>query len=42
MLLVFHGFTKRRTLKRKDHAQDGQILIAKASRLQRPAILPWS
>jgi hypothetical protein len=42
ILLVFHGFTKARTPKRKDHAQDCGTLIAKVSRSQRPAILPWS
>src|SRR5665213_1600987 len=42
MLLVFHGFTKARRLKRKNHAQDCETLSAKASRSQRPAILPWS
>jgi hypothetical protein len=42
ILLVFHGFTKARTPKRKDHAQDCETLIAEASRFQRPAILPWS
>src|ERR1700688_4966335 len=41
-LCVFHGFTKARTLKRKDHAQDCEILIARDSRSQYPAILPWS
>jgi hypothetical protein len=40
--MVFHGFAKARTPKRKDHAQDGWTLIAKFSRSQRPAILPWS
>src|SRR5208337_3224194 len=42
LLFVFHGFTKARTPKRKDHAQDGETLSAKISRSQRPAILPWS
>jgi hypothetical protein len=41
-LCVFHGFTKARTPKRKDHAQDCETLIAKLSRSQHPAILPWS
>src|ERR1700692_2230282 len=40
--LVFHGFTKAWTPKRKDHAQDCETLTAKASRPQYPAILPWS
>jgi hypothetical protein len=40
--MVFLGFTKAGTPKRKDHAQDCETLIAKASRSQRPAILPWS
>jgi hypothetical protein len=40
IVVFFHGFTKAGRLKRKDHAQDCEMLIA--SRDQHPAILPWS
>jgi hypothetical protein len=38
----FMGSRKHGRRKRKDHAQDCEILIAKASLTQYPAILPWS
>jgi hypothetical protein len=40
IVVFFHGFTKAGRLKRKNHAQDGETLIA--YRDQHPAILPWS
>jgi hypothetical protein len=36
------GSLKARTPNEKDHAQDGPTLLARVSRPQRPAILPWS
>jgi hypothetical protein len=42
-VVFFHGFTKAKDpSKRKNHAQDGETLIAVTSQTQRPAILPWS
>src|ERR1700742_731350 len=36
------GSRKLGRLKHKNHAQDCRTLIARMSRMQRPAILPWS